>query len=489
MLEEAKPVLESTGARVVVMRSLMSPMNEVVYGGLRSAIETLLGTSISQVNGNTLGGSSEIVGTLRKLASSQLATDDAVGENAALQVFSWAAKLFVETSPERRGVLIVDDVDELDSCSISVFTAFFSAVPIVGFHLLLSSTERPGEVAGPQLFVRELLGLSRDDASKIQGVAGSNHHELPAIAEPLLAQCIARCAKLELATRADASLREVVGLLFSSLPPPQRRTLQILAAIGPTEFPVLLEVANNPREVTQSLIPLSEAGLITSTSTLIRLSHRIFLDVIEQASPAGIWPELHTRALTVWTERNAPVGILAHHAIRGIPDMRSYTLADKHVRSLLAENDDVGAVAFASEVVSCLRTQVMQGDTELAPRAWLSFGRTLAGTLMNLERFDDAAGVLKEILELPEPREVLRALILEQLAIVENHRQRPGLAEQFRREAIRVAEACGANELADRLWQHIPPIKTTARRVLYSRGVRSIASSIPSRKVVLGTTN
>jgi len=131
------------------------------------------------------------------------------------------------------------------------------------------------------------------------------------------------------------------------------------------------------------------------------------------------------------------------------------TAASAGLRTMRGDVD--GAIAVLHDAVQAAQMQMIRGE-DLAASAYGVFSRKLAAALLSAGRLDEASGVLAEVLGTTGPEDVSRALVLEQLAILAQHRGRAEEARQRFSEALSIAERRADYSLVQRFRRPIPPL-------------------------------
>jgi hypothetical protein len=158
--------------------------------------------------------------------------------------------------------------------------------------------------------------------------------------------------------------------------------------------------------------------------------------------------------------------VYAYHAVQGRPDVEAFLLVDEAARVRKLRKDHDGAVAILRLGLEAARTRLVQGDRD-AVKPLAVFGRKVGGALLDGGRLDEAHTALGEALALADLPELERALLLEQLAALENTRGRSAESDRLRNECLEAAERCGETGLIARVTN---PARPSRRDPLPSSG-------------------
>jgi tetratricopeptide (TPR) repeat protein len=138
-------------------------------------------------------------------------------------------------------------------------------------------------------------------------------------------------------------------------------------------------------------------------------------------------------------ERPDLVELRAYHQVRGNPGFDAFLALEECARVRTMRGDYDGAIRALLDGVHFARLEMVRGDDDAAQGAAIVFGRKLGEAMIRAHRAEEALGVLFEALNLTAPKEIGRALVLEQIAVAYGERGRPTDAMRQLDEAIRIA--------------------------------------------------
>jgi len=340
-----------------------------------------------------------------------------------------------------RVVLLIDDIDGLDRPSLEAVRELGAGERVRDFQVVATAEKVLAASDGWKVQARRIHGLSAADAARVLG-GERRARDLgrDSDIEPLLLDQLLRCPPD--ADLAGSSLREVVAWRIRTLSAAERRILQTVALTGGSPPAALASTLPRPDDIDEALKSLVEGGFVDAQQDLVLATHAKFGAVALAMAPLGAVTELHTRAAEELAGRRDLVELRAYHALRGEPDLGAFLLAEESVRLRASRGDREGAISVLRDAVEAGRRQLSRGD-EMGESAWVLFGQKLGARLVEAERFDEARGVFKELLDVSALDDEARAVVLEQLVRIAERRDRPDEAAQHRRAAAAAAERAG----------------------------------------------
>jgi hypothetical protein len=246
------------------------------------------------------------------------------------------------------------------------------------------------------------------------------------------------------------------------LAPEERRALQAVSVAGGAGAEQIARTMPFPDDLVAGLGPLEDEGLVARRGRAVVLTHALIGQIALRMAPHGALVALHAAAADALADVPEAVELRAHHAIRGRADLAAFVLVEDAARLRAARGDDEGAAAVLADAVHAARAQLGRGDGEMAASACAVFGAKLSAALIAVGRVDEAHGLLGEVLAFAGQRDLSRALILEQLAMVAAHRGRDAEAQRRWVEARAIAEHRADRALAERLRRPVPALTHTA---------------------------
>jgi serine/threonine-protein kinase len=167
----------------------------------------------------------------------------------------------------------------------------------------------------------------------------------------------------------------------------------------------------------------------------------LFRDLALHATPAEVRRELHARALALFQDEQAPLEVLAEHAVLAQDSMTALFFLEQVAERAHAYGDEQTASFVLRRGLEIARQELYRGQLDDPMRAIAIFGRRLGLTLIRIGQFSDAEGVLLEALDSTDERAVERVEVLRLLSDAACQRQRLGDAERYLSQALRYAEA------------------------------------------------
>jgi serine/threonine protein kinase len=454
MLQEVSAIARANGAEVVEVAVDWGPRYEAGYTGLRELVARLAGHAIDDARLIAGHASDErLVSTgLRELfgtPGTTLADEPGAMRNAVMAALAWGVQKAAKRAGERLVVVVLDNVDRIDGISRACLWDFLKAGVYPNVVALLSSEDRPPAASHGGIHEREILALSRIDASAL--VTGSRNADresppdsrmAPRRVEPLYLEQYRRWRTERPRDRAPNGLREIVEARLQELEPAPRRVLQALAVGGAISADKVAALLDRRDGVDEAIRALSDAGFVvvdSGTGGLVRVVHALYARVALDNAPAGVIEHLHARAAEVLAATSADVERRAYHRIRTRPNLETFMLVERTVRLRTLRGDDEGAIAALSDGYFVARTSAARGDAD--GHGWQAFGRKLAAALLRAGRNDQANGLLLEVLETLGPTDHARVPVLEDLASIAQARGKLEDAERWRREASQVPQS------------------------------------------------
>jgi tetratricopeptide (TPR) repeat protein len=154
----------------------------------------------------------------------------------------------------------------------------------------------------------------------------------------------------------------------------------------------------------------------------------------------------------------APLEVRALHAAEAGRSFHGLILLDELATARAVAGDRDGAVAALRSALDLARRELAQGQLDEPLAAVAVFARKLADALCDAEQFSDAEAVLREALDIAEPKSADRAQVLATLARVAHARQNRREASQYIDQAIRIARQSDSREL-------VASLETLKRRI------------------------
>jgi serine/threonine-protein kinase len=463
LLREVCLAARRRGSVVVLASVDPPPWNEVSFHGLRALLAQMdrapeLAGLLDETQDHA--GPLEVEG-MRVLFESDSTAPWASGATSRRMMTATVAcvlRTAVSLVAPRPLVIAIDDADRLDGPSLRAVSELLSSAPIEGVSLVATSERSPGPRLSPGVPARELAGLSLADARRILLRDRTPDVLDPAADsfEPLYVDQLARWAgERGLDPPPPAGLVPLLEARLDRLGPHPRRALQALAVTGGGDMRSLASIAEDPESFHDGLLALANAGIVEVQGLHVRVTHALFARLAEAMAPRGAVAALHARAAEVTERSRGPLELLAHHAVRGEPDLGTFLLVEECARRRSILGDDLGVIALLSEGLRGARLVLAHGHGDGA-FACLVFGQKLGRALVEAGKLDEAAGVLTEVLDLAEPHDLARALVLEQLGAIASQRGRQVEADALRGEALEVAHRLGEPTVVERLTALLP---------------------------------
>ncbi len=464
LLEEFLNAASQAGARIVTVRP--DPYWAEVSGfGLRGLMAELVSTEL--LNGASGSLTPELKSCLGELLQNAVSATLALGgeqrRDAYAKLLAWALTHAAQASP-RGIILVLDDLERIDGLTRQTIEDYLQAqlpgVFVVGAH------SAQLEVAWPNESVRLLNGLPAHVATDLLQRASMKQSQIT-LAEignrgipPLYVDQVLAFG-LDGGSDPPARLADLIAHRLSTLEPDMRRLLQGLAVLGDDVSEVLLSSLLGERYTRADVLErLLRTNLVRKgSSELLSLQHPLMHELVLLATPAEVRRELHSRAVQVFQQNDAPLEVLAEHASSALDSMSALFFLEQVAERALERGDDRGATNALSRGLEIAREEIYRGELEDPMRAIAIFGRKLGATLTRRGLYSDAEGVLLETLDSTAPDGADRVEVLEHLAEAAERRKKPADAQRYRAQALRLAEAAGLLEAAARIRSHPPSSK------------------------------
>jgi serine/threonine-protein kinase len=492
MLHEVSALARATDAEVVAIDIEWSHRHEVGYTTLRELVVRLSGLAMDDprlVAGRAAEEKTVSTG-LRELFGSPgttLAEEPAAMRGAVTAALRWsaerAAKRAAANGASRLVMVVIDDVDRIDGISRVCLWDFLQGERVPNVVFLLASEQRPPAAAHGRLHEREILGLSRSDASAflsggravVDRESSQESQTSSRRVEPLYLEQYRRWRAERRRDRAPAGLREIVEARLQELEPAPRRVLQALAvggAITADQVALLLERRDGVEDAVRTLSDAAFVAVGAEATSAIRVVHALYARVALDNAPAGVVEQLHARAAEVLASSSSDVERRAYHKIRTRPNLETFMLVERAVRLRQLRGDEDGSIAALSDGYFVARTYAARGDADA--NGWHVFGRKLAAALQRSGRTDQANGLLREVLETLGPTDHARVPVLEDLASIALARGKPEEAARWRSEANQLPDA--SRPPANRTSRASRPTGVAPARGVPKRVSRSLGS-------------
>lgn len=446
-------VLEKTDENIIVFITPdPAPFHEVGYHGLRQIVRALTDRSDDDlVHDNTPDRWAHI--GLRMIFSKSAQSPQAVApQRAAAAVLGWAIWRASCRCASGRVILAIDDVDKLDGASFLALREYLAGEPLEGFTALLASEHARPILSLNGVRERALRGLSAGDAAQMLS-SPSNQSLLSKFdddIEPLYVERLVVANHLDPQTLPD-SLQSFIEKQRSELTPDQRQIIHALKTLGLASAEKLDTVLQLEAPAQTGLNVLIEKGWVDLPDGVARLRHTAYGQGANASGATTTAKVLHEVAARELEGSRDLIELRAFHAIHGIADFEAFLLIEESARLRAARGDKQGVIRALSQAVVAARHEWSKDGSEGASTALEVFGRKLATALVASGRLEQAQGVLDEILNTTEPKDLARATLLEQCAQVSELRGRRDHAERLRQEALEIAERLADRKLAKRL--------------------------------------
>jgi tetratricopeptide (TPR) repeat protein len=478
LLHELSLSLDPSGATPYSVLVSPPPLSEIGYSSLRRIIMELSGFSSNErilAHGRSKRGA--VAEGLHAVFGTPEPANGATGEGAkatlraTAHALTWAIHQALERSGGERVLLFIDDADAMDGSSIATLSELLRGEPIPGFLMIMTSERGPNAGRfGERVAQRKIEGLSPESARialRLESVRGSVAPGRDTI-EPLFLEHWAAYS-VESGEPAPATLRELLKARAGLLPEAHLRALQSIAGGA---FGAIAAAMTDPDELEEALGPLCDTGFVWIDRNVAALSHAVVGEVVLEKMPPDLLAATHARVAEALQSTRDRVELRAYHAVRGKVSLDTFLLLEEAAGLRLMRGDVDGAIAVLHDAVQAARAQMSQGEEELAASAYGVFSRKLATALLSAGRLDEASGVLAEVLGTTDPEDVSRALVLEQLAILAQHRGRTEEARRRFSEALSIAERRADYSLVQRFRRPIPPLSAGAseRPLFQARG-------------------
>jgi serine/threonine-protein kinase len=484
LLHEIAVSLDPTGATPYSVLVSPPPLSEIGYSSLRRIILELSGFSSGErilahgrsKRGAVAEGLQAVFGPVES-ASGGDANANANAKSTlrgTARALSWAIHQALERSGGERVLLFIDDADAMDGSSIATLSELLRGELIPGFLMILTSERCPTTTRfGERVADRKIEGLSRADALLALNLQGAGRELAPGrdAIEPLYLEHWGAFQRAS-GVPAPASLRDLLKTRVELLPPAHMRALQSIAVTGGGALGAIASAMTDPDELEAALEPLCDEGFVWIDRNVAALSHALIGEVVLEKTPRDLLAEVHTRVADALQNTRELVELRAFHAVRGAISLDTFLLLEEAAGLRSMRGDVDGAIAVLHDAVQAARAEMSQGDEELSTSAYGVFSRKLAAALLAAGRLDEASGVLAEVLGTTDPDDVSRALVLEQLAILAQHRGRPDEARRRFSEALSIAERRADYSLVRRFRRPIPALTAgaTDKPLLQARG-------------------
>ncbi|NUQ74386.1 MAG: protein kinase [Polyangiaceae bacterium] len=467
LLHELARSLDPTSATVYSILVSPPPLSEIGYSSLRRIIMELSGFSSGErilahgrsKRGAVAEGLHTIFGSVEQASSSDSPN---ITVRTTAQALAWAIHQAVERSSGQRVLLFIDDADAMDGSSVATLSELLRGEPIPGFLMVFTSDRCPAAARfGDRVAHRRIDGLGRADAIALLNAfnmerAGLDLAPDREAVEPLyLEHRIAH--HIEHRGPAPATLREILKARVADLSPAELRALQSIAVTGGGTLGSIASAMADPGELEGAILPLCDAGFVWIDRNVAALSHALVGEAALEKMPRDELREAHARVAGLLQNARDLVELRAYHAVRGALGLDTFLLLEEAAGLRMSRGDIDGAIALLHDAVHAAHAEMARGE-ELSASAYGVFGRKLAAALLSAGKLDEAAGVLGEVLGTTGAEDVSRALVLEQLAILAQHRGHSDEARRRFSEALSIAERRADYSLVQRFRRPIPPL-------------------------------
>jgi serine/threonine-protein kinase len=451
MLAEVAIEAGRRGALVIDVPREPAPHYERGYACLRALV--------SQAAGNTLEETVAPVGPgLRQIFAP--VPEPCAGRGALATAVGWAVRHATERTRGALVVVMVDDVDAVDSVSREVLADVFGGAAIPGVLFVATCEQVPRRMTGSTVRTLALQGLSRAEARslvagprrklKAADRAGDRVSDVGSAdrrLEPLYLEHFLRWRVLSPSERPPQTLERIVLGHLERLSIEERLVLQAIAVFGATTVDALSTLLPRLEADREAIVQaLARDGWLSIRDGAAILTHAIHRRVAIQSASRGNIDELHQRAAEMLAASREDFERYAHHAIRGSADGAAMQAVRRVAEARARRGDDEGSIAALHDGLSTARALTARGDGDATSSGWVAFACDLAETLARAGHADQAHGILVEVLESLGPDDRGRVAPLELLARVAMMRNRVEDAARWRSEA----EAAAAMEADDR---------------------------------------
>lgn len=429
-----------------------APYQEVGYRGLKQIIRALTGrTDDDLVHDNTPDRWAHM--GLRMLFGKNTQNPQSIApQRAAAAVLGWSIWRASCRCASGRVILAIDDVDKLDGASFLALREYLAGEPLAGFTALLAAEHARPILSLNGVRERALRGLSSGDAAQMLSSPTSQDllSKFDDDIEPLYVERLVVASHLDPQGLPD-TLQSFIEKQRSELTLDQRQVIHSLKILGlctAEKLDTLLQLESDAQTALNVLI---EKGWVDMQGDVARLRHSAYGQGANASGSTTTAKVLHEVAARELDGSRDLLELRAYHAIHGIADFEAFLLIEESARLRAARGDKQGVIRALTQAVAAARLEWSQDGSEGASTALEVFGRKLATALVAAGRMEQAQGVLDEILNTTEPRDLARATLLEQCAQVSELRGRNDQAERLRLEALKIAEQLADRKLAKRL--------------------------------------
>ncbi|HEY6558543.1 MAG TPA: protein kinase [Polyangiaceae bacterium] len=482
LLRELCAAADGLDLRALVVTADPVPHCQVSFSAVKRMIVRLSGLSGAELRAQDTSDTATR-DALRKLFPAE-GTRVLDAQGAASTALQWSARRAVARAGNRNVVLVIDDADRADACSLAALSELVRQRAVPRFSVLMTGERLPDALIPAGVAVRGLQGLAPAQARELladQGFARALPRKDDV--EPLYVEGLSRWSTRD-AAPVPETLHDLVTGRVRELKSAERRALLAIAVLGSACQAELQELWNG-KSLTDCLKSLVEYGLVVRREGAFELAHPLYGRVVSELSPARVVADLHAAAADYQVNDGGELELQAFHAAKGRPDVEAFMLVEEVARVRRQHADLDGVAAILRLGLEAARSAMLNGEPNTVKPVAV-FGRKLGSVLIETRRFDDAHGVLTAALALPGLSELERALLLEQLASVESTRGRSQEAERLRGECLAAAESCGDSEIIARVTNSgkMPPRKsivTSGRSPFSASGGYQIRISDPGR--------
>jgi serine/threonine-protein kinase len=444
MLAEVAIEAAHRGALVIDVPREPAPHYERGYACLRALV--------SQAAGSALEESVSPGPGLRQIFAP--VPEPCTGRGAMSEAVVWAVRRASERARDALVVVMVDDLDAVDTISGDVIADVFGGAALPGVLLVATCEKAPRRMTGSTVHTLALHGLSRADARRLvtarrsRTLAGDRGGDRASDVgptdrrlEPLYLEHFLRWRILSPAERPPTTLEAIVLGHLERLSIEERSVLQAVAVYGTTPIeaiPKLLPRLESDAEgVAEALV---RHGWVSVRDGAAQLTHAVHGRIALQSASRGTIDELHQHAAEMLATSSEDFERCAYHAIRGSADAGAMQAVRRVADARARRGDDEGAITALLEGLSAARAQTARGDGDPASSGWVAFACDLAEALLRSGSADQAHGVLVEVLEALPPDDRGRAAVLAMLARVAKARGRDADATRFQNEAEAISQ-------------------------------------------------
>jgi len=443
---QALAVLAERDGDVVVEAGVHPSGAPVAYAHIRTLVSALTRTRPSAID-QLLSDGSAFVDPLERAGLRELAQASglpgvagAPRHEAVALVLAHAITQAAERSRSGRVVLLLDDLDEADGLTSMVLAALLKsyeghglmcvvasrglgwlmgecpglALPLRGLDLALAANFVRSGVVLPAL---EDGGFSPLHAEQVRALQWEPSSGDPRV--PLLADAVAR--RLDVLDASARRLLQTVSVLGNSAPADLVRSMLSFQDM-------------------QCLSQLTDAGLASSDGEHIHITHPFVRNLVHLSIPAETRRSMHRRALERASSAGAPLEQRVEYACGAGELMPSLMLLERMGDDAMQRGDSrLGVRAFRRALELSRRELLETGDLAL-DRAIATFSRRLGDALLRSGDTTQAAGVVREAIDLSGEDRAGHVQMLCVLAEVAAQRYRPAEARQLLVRARALAE-------------------------------------------------